>query len=336
MSDVVVMTDHASTEGSSPQLERAVEVLTGAAPVVVDARHFYSGGDGVVHPHETTPTLEVPAAGLVTQPAVLIAYEIPPRQRHRLARFQTVLGGSRIACLGADPQAWRYATDKRLAVGRFLKHGIPQMESVFLDRPADQTALDAFETLGRNVWARPAIGFGGRDVFHITSIRQLRAAVEFYAHTDCGWLLTRDAENFDHRGRRHQYRVVVLGRQVLRVCEHVQNDPDAPCNEAQGAHSTVLPPDALPQDLLDLAVAATAAVGLPFGGVDLVPESGGVVFEVNVHPVLDVPHGFETVTVPYTLAHLGGGHCDDRFAGMPWRSATDNYPILVPRPGLGE
>ncbi|WP_433665377.1 hypothetical protein ACQPW1_31605 [Nocardia sp. CA-128927] len=119
-------------------------------------------------------------------------------------------------------------------------------------------------------------------------------------------MLTRDAQNFDEHGRRHQYRVNVLGERVLRVCEHVQHNPDAPCNEAQGAVATVLAPDALPQHLLELAIRATASVGLPLGGVDLVPERGGVVFEVNVHPVLDVPQGFETVTVPFVLAHLTG------------------------------
>ncbi|MDQ2710153.1 MAG: hypothetical protein M3Z25_22145, partial [Actinomycetota bacterium] len=55
------------------------------------------------------------------------------------------------------------------------------------------------------------------------------------------WLMSVDADNFTSGGRRHQFRVVVLGDQVLRVCEHVQADPDAPCNEAQGAVSTVLP-----------------------------------------------------------------------------------------------
>ncbi|MGY2061957.1 hypothetical protein ACW9HQ_44365, partial [Nocardia gipuzkoensis] len=84
--------------------------------------------------------------------------------------------------------------------------------------------------------------------------------------------------------------------------------------------STVLPRDALPQHLLDLAVHATAALGLPFGGVDLVPEHGGKVFEVNVHPVLDVPQGFRTVTLPYVQAHLS--HPDTRNSLKPTSSST--------------
>jgi glutathione synthase/RimK-type ligase-like ATP-grasp enzyme len=53
-----------------------------------------------------------------------------------------------------------------------------------------------------------------------------------------------------------------------------------------------------------LAVSATRSLGLPFGGVDLTIENGGVVFEVNVHPVLDVPGGLETLAIPFVRAHL--------------------------------
>jgi hypothetical protein len=45
-------------------------------------------------------------------------------------------------------------------------------------------------------------------------------------------------------------------------------------------------------------------LGLPFGGVDLATENGGVVFEVNVHLTLDVPGGLESVAIPFVQAHL--------------------------------
>ncbi|WP_405165059.1 hypothetical protein OG203_08110 [Nocardia sp. NBC_01499] len=302
-SHIVVMTDHSSTEGSSAQLARAVEVVTDAAPMVLDARHFYDGGNGVLRLGDR-PTLVVPSENLEVQPSALVIYEIPPGERHRFTRFQEAVARSGIPCLGADARAWRNATDKQRTVDRFRAAGIPQEESLVLHQPTRHAALAAFDRLGRDVWTRPIIGFGGRDVFHVTTDAQLDAALALYQKTGSSWLLTRDAHNFDERGRRHQYRVNVLGDRVLRVCEHVQHNPDAPCNEAQGAISTVLPPDALPWHLHDLAIRATASVGLPFGGVDLVRERGGAVFEVNVHPVLDVPQGFETVTVPFLLAHL--------------------------------
>jgi hypothetical protein len=45
-------------------------------------------------------------------------------------------------------------------------------------------------------------------------------------------------------------------------------------------------------------------LGLPVGGVDLATENGGVVFEVNVHPTLDVPGGLESVAIPFVQVHL--------------------------------
>ncbi|MEV7773522.1 hypothetical protein [Kitasatospora sp. NPDC086791] len=133
---------------------------------------------------------------------------------------------------------------------------------------------------------------------------QLAAAAEFYDLAGTGRLIARDARNFGPDGRRHQYRIVVLGGQVLRAVEHVQPDPDAPCNECQGAVSTRLDPNDLPTGLAELAVSAAKSLGLPFAGVDLAAESGGVVFEVNVHPAFGADRGLETVAIPYVAAHL--------------------------------
>ncbi|MGH3669264.1 MAG: hypothetical protein ACRDSH_01315, partial [Pseudonocardiaceae bacterium] len=67
--------------------------------------------------------------------------------------------------------------------------------------------------------------------------------------------------------------------------------------------STLIPTEDLPPQYHHLAIAATQSLGLPFGGVDLATENGGVVFEVNVHPMLDVPAGLETVAIPFVQAH---------------------------------
>jgi len=233
-----------------------------------------------------------------------VIYEIPPGDRHRLARFQHALGQSTVACLGADADAWRAATDKQRMVGLFEAASVPQMESVVLHGPSASDAETVLERLGGDVWARPAVGMGGRDVFHITNCEQLRAVVARYAASGEKFLLSRDAGNVDGRGRRHQYRVVVLGDRVLRVCEHVHTDPDLPCNESRGARSTVIAPDALAPSLAELAITATRALGLSFGGVDLVAENGGVVFEVNVHPVLTGDQSFDRVAIPFVRAHL--------------------------------
>jgi glutathione synthase/RimK-type ligase-like ATP-grasp enzyme len=305
---IAVMTDHGSGEGSSSVLAAAVECLTGTVPTTIDARPFLVGGAGRAIMEGGRLTLTVPAVGAVAQvveaPEVVVVYEIPPVERARFAGFQRVLRASGVACLGGgDARAWHAATDKGAMVARFRRAGVAHMETLTLHTPDAATALAAFTRLGGDVWARPVIGAGGADVFHVCTPGRLEDVRLHYAATGQGWLLSRDAGNVDREGRRHQLRVVVLGEEVLRVCEHVQHDPDQPCNESLGAVSSVLRPARLPRHLARLAVDATRALGLPFGGVDLVAEHGGVVFEVNVHPVLDVPGGLPGVAVPFVKAH---------------------------------
>jgi glutathione synthase/RimK-type ligase-like ATP-grasp enzyme len=231
-------------------------------------------------------------------PDVVIVYEIDPGDRDRLGGFLDVLAASGVHAWGADRYAWRNATDKEQTVACFARHGIPHAETVTFGQPDRGSALQAFAGLGGDVWARPVSGLGGRDVFHLRTASAVVDAVDYYARRGQRWQMCRDADNIDHHGNRHQFRVVVHHDQALRVCEHLQRDHDRPCNEAQGALSTVVPLAAVDPALIDLAVAATRSVGLAFGGVDLAVEHGGTVFEVNVHPALDVPGGLETVALP--------------------------------------
>ncbi|MFF2806705.1 RimK family alpha-L-glutamate ligase [Streptomyces sp. NPDC058000] len=298
------MTDHASMEGSRSALAAAVELLTGRPPVLIDARHFMTGGTGRTHIVDAGVRFEVPAEGLMVTPSAVLIYEVQPPERRSFAPFQRLLSRHGVVSLGTDASAWREATEKDLMVERFAQRGIRHMETISLSRPSARRATEAFERLGRNVWARPVLGTCGNDVFHVTTPEQLRAAIGYYARSEQDWLISRDADNFNSDGLRHQFRVSVLDGRPVQACEHVQADPDAPCNEAQGAGCTPLPIDDLPAELCKLAVSATESIGLPFAGVDLAVENGGVVFEVNVHPMLGSVHPAESVAVPYVEAHL--------------------------------
>jgi glutathione synthase/RimK-type ligase-like ATP-grasp enzyme len=301
---IVLVTDHSSAEGSEAVVAAAVELLTGTPPILIDARHFMPGGSGWADVEGGTLRLKVPSEDLIVRPSGVLIYDIAPTERRLFGRFRRLLARYGAVSLDADRDSWRNATEKDRTVRRFLRDGIRHMETISLRRPSQPEVLEAFERLGKNVWARPTIGSGGRDVFHITGHDELYDAFDYYAKSEFDWLLSRDAKNFNQDHRRHQFRIVVLGHRVLRICEHVQADPDAPCNEAQGAVSTILREDEIGPGLLQLAVSATKSLGLPFGGVDLAVENDGVVFEVNVHPVLDVPGGLESVAVPWVEAHL--------------------------------
>ncbi|RJO68172.1 alpha-L-glutamate ligase [Nocardia panacis] len=301
--ELVVVADHSSTEGSRNVLAGAAASLTGKSPRLIDARYFMPGGGGRVYQVDGAARLEVPAENLVCAPSAVVLYEIAPEMRIGLVPFQEQLRRFGVRSLGTDARAWHIATDKHLTVERFAAAGIGQMESVS-SRDVGADGMDAaFERLGGDVWARPTTGTCGDDVFHVTSRRQFKKVAKYYSGCAQDWLISRDARNFDAEGRRHQYRVVVLHGRVLRVNEHVQDNPDLPCNVARGAVSTPIPLEEVDSAVTELAVRATEALGLPFAGVDLAPESGGVVFEVNVHPRIS-PKATMDVAIPYLAAHL--------------------------------
>ncbi|MEV0267072.1 alpha-L-glutamate ligase [Streptomyces sp. NPDC050617] len=285
-------------------LAEAVRRLTGRDPVWLDARDFAPGGRGRARVDGGVLRLDVPGRVPAVTPAGVIVYAIPPRFRHALEGFQRLLRESGTVCLGTDTRAWRMASDKALAVEVFARHGVPQIPTLCLDRPPPEEAVAAFERLGGDVWARPALGFRGRDVFHLTAVEQVRAATARYAESGARWLMAADAGNFAANGLRHQYRAVVLEGEVIWGAEYVQRLPDVPCNVARGGVSSILGPDRLPAHLRPLAVAAAESMGLPFAGVDLAAENGGVIFEANLHPGLMSNGALEGIAMPYVQAHL--------------------------------
>jgi glutathione synthase/RimK-type ligase-like ATP-grasp enzyme len=300
---VALIADPTSPEGCSEYLAEAVEVLTGAPPVRIDSRHFAAGGAGRGIRDGGRLRLRVPAEGVDVTPDIVVLYEIPPHRRRELAPFQALLERHDVVTLGTGTAAWRVATEKNLTVERFRRDGVAHMETVVLSRPGPEEAAAAFDRLGRDTWARPVVGTGGNDTFHVTTEARLHDATAFYAERGTDWLLSRDAGNVTADGQRHQFRVFVLGGRVVHAREHLQPAVDTPCNTCQGAKPVPIPPADLPARLGELAVAATASVGLPFAGVDLAVENGGVVFEVNVQPAF-VDGELHTVAVPYIRAHL--------------------------------
>lgn len=302
---IALIADPTSSEGCREYLATAVELLTGAPPVRVDARHFATDGSGRAVRDGDHLRLRVPEEELDFVPDVVVVYEIQPHRRRELAAFQQLLELHHAVTLATGTDAWRTATEKNLTVERFARDGVAQMATVVLSRPGPREAEAAFDRLGGDTWARPVIGTGGNDTFHVTTPDQLKDAAAFYAERETDWLLSRDAGNIMPDGARHQFRVFVLGGRVVHAREHIQPRTDIPCNTCQGATAVHIAPRDLPARLTELAVAATASVGLPFAGVDLAVENGGVVFEVNVHPAfVDGEIELERVAVPYIQAHL--------------------------------
>lgn len=298
---VVIVSDHSSQEGSVGALSAAVKHLLGVSPVLLNARHFMNGGSGCVTSARDNLMLHIPAENLVVAPSQVLIYEIPPERRREFVNFQHTLRqfGSNSPCL--DVESWRNATEKDRTVACFRRDGIPHMETITLRRPGPEAVIESFESLDRDVWTRPTVGKGGDDVFHVATREQVHHAARHYAEIGQSWQMCRDAMNFDEQGNRHTYRIIVLEDQPLVAVEHVQRDSDSPCNEAKGAISTQLPLCDVPCALIPLAVAAVRSTGLRFGGVDLARENP-VVFEVNVHPVIE--RHLESVAIPWVRAEV--------------------------------
>lgn len=316
--DVALITDHSSEEGNQLPLSTAMQGVLGVTPILIDARDFMIGGTGEAKLVDGSLTLEVPAKNLVVTPSLVLIYEIPPVERQRFERFQRRLRQLGVVCLGSEVEAWRNATQKDRTVQCFLRDGIPHMETITLRRPNLPLTASAFRRLGQDVWTRPTMGMEGDHVFHVTTYEQLQHVRCHYDDAGLDWQMSRDAENFDAEGKRHDFRVIVLQGRALVASERGQLDPDKPCNHAKGGTCRRLSVQDLPRDFVQLAIVATRSLGLAFGGVDLSLEKR-VVFEVNVHPAL-FPTGYmEAVAVPLVEAHVaqleerGSAHGSGRY-----------------------
>ncbi|MGH8572353.1 MAG: ATP-grasp domain-containing protein, partial [Gammaproteobacteria bacterium] len=102
-----------------------------------------TGGNGRATVERGALRLNVPSEDLVVTPEVLVVYEIPPAERRRFETFQRTLLSAGSTCLGTDVDAWRAATDKHQTIVRFLRDGIPHMETIALYCSDPDSALDA-------------------------------------------------------------------------------------------------------------------------------------------------------------------------------------------------
>ena len=298
---------------------------TGAPPVRVDSRHFATGGTGRGDParEPVTPAGPRAAAGLrARRRPALRDPAAPPACPRRLpaAPGEPRRGDPRRRSRRLADRHREEPHRRTLPAGRHRPDGDRGAVAAL---PAGRRPTCSSASAG-DTWARPVVGTGGNDTFHVDTPARLERAAAYYEERGTDWLLSRDAGNVTADGLRHQFRVFVLGDRVVHAREHLQPATDTPCNTCQGATAVHLAPPDLPPRLAELAVAATASVGLPFAGVDLAAENGGVVFEVNVQPAfVDGERELHAVAVPYVQAHL------DALAPGPRRPAPGAHSLSV-------
>jgi ribosomal protein S6--L-glutamate ligase len=173
------------------------------------------------------------------------------------------------------PRALETCVDKFLATARLQAAGLRVPATVVCQCAED--ALNAFESLGRDVIVKPIFGSLGRGLVRVTdpeiawrifrALERVGSVIyvqEFIAHP--GWDL----------------RAFVLAGRVIGSMRRL-SDSDWRTNISQGARAERIE---LSEDDRDLAIQAARAVGALVAGVDILPGPGGdrYVIEVNSCP----------------------------------------------------
>ena len=173
------------------------------------------------------------------------------------------------------PLAVEACVDKYLTTARLAAAGLPVPRTIVCQR-AD-TALEAFEKLGRDVVVKPIFGSEGRGMMRVSdaelawrtfrTLERQQAVLylqEFIAHP--GWDL----------------RAFVIGGRIL-ACMRRRSGGDWRTNVAQGGTGE---PTELTPAQKELALKAASVLSVPVAGIDLLPGPDGrcYLLEVNAVP----------------------------------------------------
>jgi ribosomal protein S6--L-glutamate ligase len=173
------------------------------------------------------------------------------------------------------PRALETCVDKFLATARLQAAGL-LVPATIVCQCADD-ALQAFESLGRDVVVKPIFGSEGRGLVRVTDHET--AWRVFHALESVGSVIYVQ-EAIVHPG--WDLRAFVVGGRLIGSMRRL-NDSDWRTNISQGGRAE---PVELSDEERDLAIRATRAVGGLIAGVDILPGPGGerYVIEVNSCP----------------------------------------------------
>lgn len=223
-------------------------------------------------------------AGVGRKPEPLAGYDavivrtMPPGSLEQVVFRMDLLGRveARGTCVINSPRSLEAAIDKYLTTARLAEAGLPVPATIACQH-AD-AALEAFETLGRDVIVKPLFGSEGRGMLRI-------------ADAELGWRTFRTLERtgavmYLQERIRHpgwDLRVFVLGDRILAGMKRHARGDDWRTNVAQGGEGeSVRVGDAE----AELALRAAAVLGTEAAGVDLLqgPHGEWYVLEVNAVP----------------------------------------------------
>jgi len=175
-----------------------------------------------------------------------------------------------------DARAIERSVDKAMTTFLLRKHGIPTLPTWVTEQAsAARAALMRETALGHELVVKPLFGSQGKGLARLAAGARMPAA----SAVNGVWYLQRFLDSGEENW--HDWRVFVAGGSP--VAAMLRRGRTWVTNVARGAR---VEPVVAEGALADLAVAATAAVGADYAGVDLMRQADGryVVLEVNSIP----------------------------------------------------
>lgn len=227
---------------------------------------------------DASSRVQVGSHDLFTADAVLVRMMPPGSLEQVVFRMDALY---RLSARGVpvmnSPRAVEASVDKYLTLALLASAGLPTPATWAGQKAAE--ALEVFERLGGDVVVKPLFGAEGRGIVRVSD--KETAWRIFHALERLGSVLYLQRV-VRHPG--HDYRVFVLGGDVLGVMRRRATAGEWRSNVALGGRAEACPLD---PEAARLAIAAATAVGADMAGVDLIPDldSGRlVVIEVNAVP----------------------------------------------------
>lgn len=171
------------------------------------------------------------------------------------------------------PRALELCIDKYLTTVRLHDANFPVPETIVCQE--SETALEAFEKLGRDVIVKPLFGSEGRGMMRITDYDLAWRTFRALERTECVLYLQRFVP---HHG--HDLRAFVMGDRILTAMKRTSDTWRA--NVAQGAEAS---PIQLTPEQEELALSAARSLNVPIAGVDLLPALEGTTYVLELNAV---------------------------------------------------
>lgn len=172
------------------------------------------------------------------------------------------------------PKALECAIDKYLTTARLAAAGLPVPDTIVCEDP--DTAMLAWERLGRDVVVKPVFGAEGRGILRLSDPDLAWRAFRTLYRLELVLYLQRFIE---HPG--YDLRVLVLGDKILGGMQRSSPD-DFRVNVARSGFAE---PHCPTDHEAELALAATRATGNLFAGIDLLYDAAGRCYVIEVNGV---------------------------------------------------